>query len=97
MNEAAQKIRELITQVGPHHYDVIPVDEDIVIIEFVDVLGLPNGIELAKLERHDDDTWTLHVQSPDEEWEVFLDVPARQPLEVILAELRDDPSGYFWG
>ncbi len=49
------------------------------------------------LVRHDDDTWTLHVRAPDGEWEIFLDVAEYQSLEVILNELREDPSGYFWG
>ncbi|HUX03988.1 MAG TPA: DUF3024 domain-containing protein [Acidimicrobiales bacterium] len=49
------------------------------------------------LEHHDDDTWTLHVRSPEGEWEVFFDVAEHRPFDVILSELRDDPSGYFWG
>ena len=97
MDDAARQVRELIDRVGPHHYDVIPVGDDLVIVEFATVLGMPSDVELAKLENHGDGTWTLHVRSPDDEWEIFFDVPARQPIEVILAELRDDPSGYFWG
>jgi hypothetical protein len=97
VDDWARQVRELIDRVGPHYYDVIPVGDDLVIIEFTTVLGLPSDGELAKLENHGDGSWTLHVRSSDDEREAFFVVPARQPLEVILPELRDDPSGYFWG
>lgn len=101
MREAADQLRDLLERVivtRPGVLAVVELEDRLIITErFERPFATTTVNELAMLERHEDDTWTLHVRSPDDEWENFFDVAPRQPLDVILAELRDDPSGYFWG
>ena len=52
---------------------------------------------LAQLRLEDDDTWTMYTTDDDDEWELFFDVADHQPLAVLLEELTEDPSSYFWG
>lgn len=61
------------------------------------VIGEWTAMPLAQLRLEDDGTWTLYVTDDDEGWELFFDVADRQPLEVLLEELANDPSSYFWG
>ena len=101
MHEAARQLEALLGEVQPTRPGVLEVHEgdcQLIITEtFARPLTTTHVEELAMLLHHDDDTWTLHVRSPNGEWEPFLDVAERQPLDVILSKLRDDPSGYFWG
>ena len=101
MHEAARQLEALLGEVQPTRPGVLEVlegDGCLIITEtFARPFTTTHVEELAMLLHHDDDTWTLHVRSPDGEWEPFLDVAEHQPLDVILSELRDDPSGYFWG
>ncbi|MHB1089442.1 MAG: DUF3024 domain-containing protein [Acidimicrobiales bacterium] len=100
MNEAVHKLREVLDQVvatRPGVLDIVEFGDDLIITEtFEPTFSSAQVEELALLQHHDDDTWTLHVLTHDE-WEVSLDLPSHQPFDVILAELRDDPSNYFWG
>ena len=100
MHEAAQ-LEALLGEVRPTRGGVLAVlgggDRLIIIETFARPFAVTQVEELAMLEHHDDDTWTLHVRSPEGEWEVFFDVAEHQPFDVILSELHDDPSGYFWG
>ena len=52
---------------------------------------------LAQLRLEDDGTWTMYTTDDDDEWELFFDLADHQPLEVLLEELTEDPSSYFWG
>ncbi len=101
MHEAARQLQALLGEVRPTRPGVLGVLEGdgclIVTETFARPFATTHIEELAMLVRHDDDTWTLHVRAPDGEWEIFLDVAEYQSLEVILNELREDPSGYFWG
>ena len=101
MDEAARQLRALLAEVRPTRPGVLEVTESnnqLIITEtFARPFATTQIEELAMLERHDDGTWTLHARAPNGEWEMFLDVAEHQSLEVILTELRDDPSGYFWG
>ena len=60
-------------------------------------IGEWTATALAQLRLEDDGTWTLYVTDDDEGWELFFDVADHQPLEVLLEELTNDPSSYFWG
>ena len=60
-------------------------------------IGEWTATALAQLRLEDDGTWTLYVTDDDEGWELFFDVADHQPLEVLLEELANDPSSYFWG
>ena len=52
---------------------------------------------LAQLRLEDDGSWTMYATDDDDQWEPFFDVADHQPLDVLLEELTDDPSSYFWG
>jgi len=52
---------------------------------------------LAQLRLEDDGSWTMYATDDDDQWEPFFDVADHQPLEVLLTELTEDPSSYFWG
>lgn len=52
---------------------------------------------LAQLRLEDDGSWTMYATDDDDQWELFIDVADHQPLEVLLEELTEDPSSYFWG
>lgn len=101
MHEAAHQLEALLGEVRPTRAGILTVlqgDRQLIITEtFARPFATTHVEDLAMLEHHDDDTWTLHVRSPDGARETFLDVAEHQPLDVILSELRDDPSGYFWG
>ena len=60
-------------------------------------IGEWTATALAQLRLEEDDTWTLYVTDDDQGWELFFDVADHQPLEVLLEELTNDPSSYFWG
>jgi hypothetical protein len=77
---------------------VVERDDQLIITEtFTRLFATTQVEELAMLEHHADETWALHVRASDGEWEMYFDAPGHQPLGAILAELRHDPSGYFWG
>ena len=101
MHEAARQLEALLGEVRPTRPGVLAVlegDGQLIITEtFTRPFATSHVEELAMLVRHDDDTWTLQVRSPDGAWETFFDVAEHQPLGFILSELRDDPSGFFWG
>ena len=100
MHEVA-RLEALLGGVRPTRGGVLAVlgenDRLIITETFARPFTVTQVEEIALLEHHGDDTWTLHVHSPEGEWEVFFDVAEHQPFDVILSELHDDPSGYFWG
>jgi len=101
VHEAASQLEALLDEVTVSRSGVLAVveraDRLIITETFARPFSTTQVEELAMLEHHDDETWTLHVRSPEGEWEVFFDVAEHQPFDVILHELRDDPSGFFWG
>jgi hypothetical protein len=101
VHEAAIQLEAVLREIHPSRPGVLSVLEagDLLVITetFERPFARTQVEELAQLEHHDDDTWTLHVRSPEGEWEVFFDIAEHQPFDVILSELRDDSSGYFWG
>jgi hypothetical protein len=100
VNGAVRQLREVLDEVvatRPGVLNIVEFGDHLIITETFERTFSPAQVEeLALLQHHDDDTWTLHVLTHDE-WEEFLDLPDHQPFDVILAELRDDASSYFWG
>jgi hypothetical protein len=60
-------------------------------------IGESTATPLAQLRLEDDSTWTMYATDDDDQWELFFDVADHQPFEVLLKELTEDPSSYFWG
>jgi hypothetical protein len=60
-------------------------------------VGEWTATSLAQLRLEDDGSWTMYTTDDDDQWELFFDLADHQPLEVLLEELTEDPSSYFWG
>jgi hypothetical protein len=60
-------------------------------------IGEWTSTPLAQLRLEEDGTWTLYATDDDDQWELFFDVADHQPLQVLLEELTEDQSSYFWG
>jgi len=52
---------------------------------------------VAQLRYKENGTWTLFFGDRDGKWRMYVDLDPRQPIDVIITELEDDPTGVFWG
>ena len=41
--------------------------------------------------------WTLFWADRNSRWHLYEDLDADQPVQVLLDEINDDPTGIFWG
>ncbi len=54
-------------------------------------------LKVAQFRYQGDGTWSLHWADRNNRWHKVEDVDDALPMEVLLEELEDDPSGVFWG
>ena len=52
---------------------------------------------VAQVRDEGNGTWTLYVGDRYGKWTTHLELDPRQPVDVIITELDDDPTGVFWG
>ena len=52
---------------------------------------------VAQVRDEGNGTWTLYVGDRYGKWTTYLELDPRQPVDVIITELDDDPTGVFWG
>ena len=56
-----------------------------------------SAMPLARLRLEQDASWTLLTTDDEGRWEDCLWLDGHQLLEVLLEELDEDPTGFFWG
>jgi len=52
---------------------------------------------VAQLRYEGKGTWTLSFGDRYGKWTMYLELDPRQPIDVIIKELEDDPTCVFWG
>lgn len=52
---------------------------------------------IAQLRYDGDGRWTLYFGDRNGKWVLYFDLDPRQPIDVLIDELRDDPTCIFWG
>jgi hypothetical protein len=43
------------------------------------------------------EVWRLYCQFRDLEWHAYDPLPESPDLEALVSEVRNDPTGIFWG
>ncbi len=60
-------------------------------------VGEWTSMPIAQIRYEGDGLWTLYFGDRYGKWTEYCDLERRQPIEVIIAELEDDPTCVFWG
>jgi hypothetical protein len=55
------------------------------------------SMSIAQIRYEGEGLWTLYFGDRYGKWTEYLDLERCQPIDVIIAELEDDPTGVFWG
>jgi DUF3024 family protein len=55
------------------------------------------SMPVAQLRYEGNGTWTLYFGDRYSKWTMYLELDPRIPIDVIIKELEDDPTGVFWG
>lgn len=55
------------------------------------------SMPIAQLRYEGDGLWTLYFGDRYGGWTLYFDLPACQPIDVIINELESDPTAVFWG
>ena len=52
---------------------------------------------IAQIRYEGDGTWTLYFGDRYGTWTMYFDLDPKQPVDVLLNELEEDPTCVFWG
>ena len=52
---------------------------------------------IAQLRYDGEGLWTLYVADRNDKWSIYFHLDPKQPIDVIINELDEDPSCFFWG
>ena len=52
---------------------------------------------IAQLRYEGDGEWTLYFGDRNGKWTMYFDLDTKQPVDVLINELGDDPTCVFWG
>ena len=55
------------------------------------------SMPIAQLRYEGDGTWTLYFGDRYGKWTMYFDLDPKQPVDVIIHELEEDPTCVFWG
>jgi len=55
------------------------------------------SMAIAQIRYEGDGTWTLYFGDRYNKWTMYFDLDSNQPIDVILDEMRVDPTSVFWG
>ena len=55
------------------------------------------SMPIAQLRYEGDGLWTLYYGDRNSRWQEYFDIAPRQPIDVIVNELDEDPTCVFWG
>ncbi len=45
----------------------------------------------------DTESWQLYCADRNDKWHAYRDFPPNRDIEKLLAEVKSDPTGIFWG
>ena len=52
---------------------------------------------VAELRYDGDGVWRLYFGDRNGKWTLYFDLEPKQPIDVIINELEEDPTCVFWG
>lgn len=52
---------------------------------------------IAQLRYEGEGTWTLYFGDRYGKWTMYFDLDPKQPVDVLIDELGEDPTCVFWG
>jgi Protein of unknown function (DUF3024) len=55
------------------------------------------SMPIAQLRYDGDGEWTLYFGDSNGKWVMYFDLDPKQPVDVIIDELEEDPTSVFWG
>lgn len=55
------------------------------------------SMPIAQLRYEGDGQWTLYYGDRNSKWVLYFDLDPKQPVDVIINELEEDPTCVFWG
>lgn len=55
------------------------------------------SMAIAQLRYEGDGEWTLYFGDRNGKWVMYFDLDPKQPVDVLINELKDDPTCIFWG
>jgi hypothetical protein len=55
------------------------------------------SMPIAQLRYEGEGVWTLYFGDRNGKWVMYFDLEPKQPVDVIVSELEEDPTCVFWG